>query len=218
MRTIYVQNNMTISLGRRGEENAVRVIWPEIVERFRACYGEGVFSLSVQRAGDEKPHPAPVSVEGSNLVWLVDAAEAAKPGAGQCDLTYITDNAVAKTQRWGTTVLDSLATDDMAEPPEDEPGKSWYEDLTGKIGNLDNLTTTAKKNLVAAINEAARSGGGGGGGGVAYQIGEGLALDEETMTLSVDTAKAVERDNTKPITSAAVYVEVGNINALLATI
>lgn len=30
------------------------------------------------------------------------------------------------------------------------------------IGNLSNLTTTAKNNLVAAINEAAQSGGGGG--------------------------------------------------------
>ncbi|MEE1137430.1 MAG: hypothetical protein U0M02_03020, partial [Acutalibacteraceae bacterium] len=34
-----------------------------------------------------------------------------------------------------------------------------------KIGNLSDLTTEAKQNLVAAINEAAASGGGGGGGG-----------------------------------------------------
>ena len=31
-------------------------------------------------------------------------------------------------------------------------------------------------------------------------------------------ADVVEGGNTKPITSAAVYTEVGNINALLATI
>ena len=54
------------------------------------------------------------------------------------------------------------------------------------------------------------------GGG--YNIGSGLKLDAETNTLSVDTADAVEKDNTKPVTSAAVYTEVGNINALLATI
>ena len=61
-----------------------------------------------------------------------------------------------------------------------------------------------------------KSGGGGGGGG--YQIGSGLKLDSETNTLSVDTADAIQKDNTKPVTSAAVYTEVGNINALLATI
>lgn len=34
----------------------------------------------------------------------------------------------------------------------------------------------------------------------------------------VAPASAVEANNTLPITSAAVYTEVGNINALLATI
>jgi len=34
----------------------------------------------------------------------------------------------------------------------------------------------------------------------------------------ITPANAVEEDNTKPITSAAVYTEIGNINALLALI
>lgn len=51
-----------------------------------------------------------------------------------------------------------------------------------------------------------------------YKVGAGLKLDIKTYTLSVDTAEDVEQDNTKPITSAAVYETVGNINALLATI
>lgn len=55
-----------------------------------------------------------------------------------------------------------------------------------------------------------------GGGGVNYIIGDGLKL--EGRTLSVDTATEVEQDNTKPITSAAVYTTVGNIEALLKTI
>lgn len=40
--------------------------------------------------------------------------------------------------------------------------QSW-QTIRDEIGDLDNLTTTAKNNLVAAINEAAASGGGGGG-------------------------------------------------------
>lgn len=83
-----------------------------------------------------------------------------------------------------------------------------------QIGDLADLTTEEKDTLVAAINEAARTGG----GGTKYQIGSGLILDAKTNTLAVDTADAVERDNTKPITSAGVYLEIGNINALLATI
>ena len=66
-----------------------------------------------------------------------------------------------------------------------------------------------------SFNVSVRAGGGSSGG---YNIGPGLKLDAETNTLSVDTADTVEKDNTKPVTSAAVYTEVGNINALLATI
>ena len=89
-----------------------------------------------------------------------------------------------------------------------------FDRLRSEIGNLDDLATEDKSTIVAAINEAARSGG----GGTKYQIGNGLKLDVKTNTLAVDTADAVERDNAKPITSAAVYAVVGNINALLATL
>ena len=88
------------------------------------------------------------------------------------------------------------------------------EQLRADMGNLADLTTEDKSNLVTAINEVRQTGG----GGAAYTIGHGLKLDAETNTLSVDTADKMEQDNTLPITSAAVYVEVGNINALLKTI
>lgn len=53
-------------------------------------------------------------------------------------------------------------------------------------------------------------------GAGSYTIGDGLVVKDGK--LSVDTATSAEQDNTKPITSAAVYTEVGNINALLETI
>lgn len=96
-----------------------------------------------------------------------------------------------------------------------DPSLPVWAQLQKQIGDLGDLKTYNKDNLVDAINEARSSGGSGGGG---YTIGDGLKLDAATNTLSVDTAAAVEKDNTKPVTSAAVYTEVGNINALLATI
>lgn len=51
-----------------------------------------------------------------------------------------------------------------------------------------------------------------------YGVGSGLRLDAETNVLSVDTADDLQQDNTRPITSAAVYAAVGNIDALLKTI
>lgn len=48
-------------------------------------------------------------------------------------------------------------------------------------------------------------------------VGEDLSITEEGV-LSVIKADIVEEDNTRPITAAAVYTEVGNINALLELI
>ena len=61
-----------------------------------------------------------------------------------------------------------------------------------------------------------RLGGSAGGGAVPYKIGDGLKVVEGT--LMVDTANVVEEDNTRPVTSAAVFVELGNVEALLANI
>lgn len=55
-------------------------------------------------------------------------------------------------------------------------------------------------------------------GGIAFTTDETLILDPDTNILSVNRANEVEADNTLPITSAAVFAEVGNINALLETI
>lgn len=115
---------------------------------------------------------------------------------------------------WVTLGKVMPAADPSGDPGVDPTLPIWAQ-LQSQIGDLDDLQTYNKGNLVDAINEARSSGGSGGGG---YTIGDGLKLDAATNTLSVDTAEIVEKDNTKPVTSAAVYTEVGNINALLATI
>ena len=115
---------------------------------------------------------------------------------------------------WVTLGKVMPAAEPSGDPGADPTLPIWAQ-LQNQIGDLEDLKAYNKGNLVDAINEARSSGGSGGGG---YTIGDGLKLDAATNTLSVDTAEAVEKDNTKPVTSAAVYTEVGNINALLATI
>lgn len=48
------------------------------------------------------------------------------------------------------------------------------------------------------------------------EIGEGLKVDGGKLV--VDTTDTIEQGNIKPVTSAAVYTEIGNINAILASI
>ena len=51
-----------------------------------------------------------------------------------------------------------------------------------------------------------------------YHFGSGLKYTPETRTVAVDTADAVAAGDPRPVTSAAVHVEIGNIEALLHTI
>lgn len=66
------------------------------------------------------------------------------------------------------------------------------------------------------------SGGDGGGGGslpAGGSLGDVLVKSAASGGASwVTPASSAEEDNTRPITAAAVYTEIGNINALLGTI
>ena len=53
-------------------------------------------------------------------------------------------------------------------------------------------------------------------GGVYFETDETLSLKDGV--LSVNTADVAEKDNTLPITSAAVHTQIGNIEVLLRTI
>ena len=57
---------------------------------------------------------------------------------------------------------------------------------------------------------------GDGQGGTSFDTDATLTL--KNGTLSVNTVKEVEKDNSLPVTSGAVYTVVGNINVLLETI
>lgn len=86
--------------------------------------------------------------------------------------------------------------------------------VNGKISIV--LTPGTNKGSGSSGTSGGGGSGGGGGSSTNWIIGDGLILTDNV--LSVDTADVMEKDNTKPITSSAVFVEVGNINTLLATI
>lgn len=104
-------------------------------------------------------------------------------------------------------------------------GKDGYTPQRG----VDYWTEEDQQVIRDYVDEAVGDAGGGGGGGLTelpvassdelggVMVGENLTIDENGR-LSVDTTDGVSEDNTRPITSAGVYVVVGNIEALLKTI
>lgn len=163
MRTITVTGNETIQIGRRGENQAVQIVWTNILENWRTMYGEGVVQLAVRRPKDRTPYPAACDVIGNDIMWTIQAADTAQIGEGECELSYIVGTALVKSQTWNTMIARSLTGAGTVEPPS-EPAKTWFAKIRTEIGNLEDLETGDKSNLVAAINEVAQSGGGGTGG------------------------------------------------------
>lgn len=195
---------MTITIaGGRGE------LWQwDTGRRVKITDGDGVKQVHYQNRCFGRSVDVDVGADGTAII----PDELLQDWHPLTAYAYVTDDTGAYTM-----VQQDFAVHKRAKPadyvytPTEHAG---FDRLRAEIGDLADLTTSAKDSLVAAINEVARSGG----GGTKYQIGNGLILDAKTNTLAVDTADAVERDNTKPITSASVYLEIGNINALLATI
>ena len=72
------------------------------------------------------------------------------------------------------TVIDQIDEGADAYPTaEEDPALPIWAQLQAMIGDLGNLTTEAKENLVAAINEAAKTGSSSGGGSMSMQVKDG---------------------------------------------
>lgn len=163
MITVNASRREPICLRHQGENDAMRVAFP--LSAFEADWPGGTPLLLVQRprsSRDAEAYPVALSVDGHTAYWTVSASDVEYSGYGKAQLQWRVEDVIVKSCIYDTVCVPSLHAG--VEPP-DEPSKRWFDAIQAQIGNLDDLTTEEKKNLVAAINEAARSGGGSGGAG-----------------------------------------------------
>ena len=168
MITINANLREPIFLRHAGEENAMRVAFD--LQEFEAHWPGGVPALLVRRpisSGDAAAYPVPLSVDGRTAFWTVSASDTECSGYGKAQLQWRVGGTLAKSCVYDTVCAPSLIAGDA---PPDAPSKAWFEAIQAQIGDLSQLTTKAKENLVAAINEAARTGGGSGGGTVEMRV------------------------------------------------
>ena len=103
--------------------------------------------------------------------------------------------------------------------PAEDPTPSIYDQILAKLSGLEVVTEAQIEAAVAEYMEgnpagvpiatAERLG--------VIRVGSNLKITEDGV-LSVVTTNEAERDNTKPITSAGVYTQLGNIEVLLAAL
>lgn len=124
MRIVRVCGTKTIPLGRQGENQATQILFP-LVQEWERLYGAGTFQLLHQRKGDKDPYAVPISTDEQNVIWMVSATDLAIVGNGKCELTYIVNDTIAKSQIYETVAQSSMT--EAGEAP--EPWESWVEDV-----------------------------------------------------------------------------------------
>lgn len=125
---IYAHFGGSLAIGRRGENEARRVVFD--LSAWRRHYGEGTVQLLHQRAGDESPYPCALTVEGDTAYWLIRAADVDKAGWGSVQLHYYVGDTLAKSAIWRTVTADALG-DPSETPP--EPQKGWVDKMLADV-------------------------------------------------------------------------------------
>ena len=178
MTIINTTPDCPIQLGYEGEDRVT-------VLRFRYGAdwlenGEGIFNIRVRRHGEHTAYNATLvadDAENHCLLMTVTNVELSVKGSGEMQVVYVGADFVKKSPIYSYNV--SRAVDEVADPPAEDVYTQIIESLSdlqtdvqglanvmsridSDMGSLNNLTTTAKTDLVSAINEVNEHSGGGG--------------------------------------------------------
>lgn len=170
---------------------------------------DGIPSIVAIRPGEtqEDAYIAATSLEDGILTWEITAGDVgtqAGEGIIQIWLEKTENDSIVKRGKsvMIRTRIHYAINDASAEVPEAQ--EAWLEQMTA-------LKTQTVEAAEQAMSRGMPEGG---------YTGDLLAKssDNDYATEWITPASAAEQDNTRPITAAAVYTEIGNINALLEII
>lgn len=73
-------------------------------------FGRGYIGLVHSRPYDRNAYPCEFIVDGNKATWTIHQADTKYEGIGECQLTYIVNNEIKKTEIFKTRILRSLGT------------------------------------------------------------------------------------------------------------
>lgn len=207
-----------VYLGRSGE-NLARTVKIDVSEWLDRWPGASIHILHRPK-GSEDYYIADTTLEGGMLTWVIRAADVAAPGRGRLEIRA-TEGETIKKSMIGVSIVDASLTGNETKPP--DPQKPWVDSVLAAAATVETSAERAEQAADRAEQASAKGVltvngiGPDENGNVDIKIGNGLKLSDDGAIV-VDTANAVEQDNTLPVTSAAVQTTVGNIEILLKTI
>ena len=148
MNTINVKVGETtdsINLGRRGENEATEVVFD--VSSLVSTYGAGNPVLLAKRAQDSTAYPVSATSEEDSVTWLVNSADTAYKGSGECELYWYVGDVLAKTVVWSTWVSDDIGEEGEAPQPQAE----W---VTQMLEQMQTIADSAQDSADSASESA----------------------------------------------------------------
>lgn len=114
--------------------------------------GSGAYAVVFQRPKDAAPYPVAFRAEWPSIVWVVQAADTAKPGTGKVEIRWYGDgDQVGKSKTYMVRITDGLP--DPTEAPE-----AW-EGFMGQVARNAQAAQTAAGEAKANADGAAASAG-----------------------------------------------------------
>ena len=207
MKTIYAKKRTVLPLGRCGENLTRQIVFD--ISNWESLYGVGTAELIYQRPTDERPYIMKIAQENSRIHWEITAWHTTvEDGYGKCELRYYVGDVLKKSRTWSTRVDPALNTPRETTPPSSEQG--WVDQVLSAAGSTETAALRAEAAAERAESAADKTAS-------QLKIGTGLQMNTDN-TLSVDCAEDFHGDNNRPASATLVKTQLGNIEAILATI
>lgn len=200
----FTQTQRDLGLIGRAGENASRQIAFDCADVLSAFPGAGILCV-YQRPGESTPYPIPLSASGGVYTLTLAAVDTALAGFARIELRAEKEGAILKSASFTGQIAPSLRA----------PGERPSPAMADTLDRLAALIEQAQQRLDELASQPDPE--------ITWESVSGKPALAPSLTLqdgalSVVTASAAQPDNPLPITSAAVYEQLGSISALLASI
>lgn len=182
----------TIYIGKRGENKARRIRFDEPTQ-WQDIFGVGTYELLHQRNGDNAPYPVVLSIEDGAVYWVVSASDTAIEGEGKCELRYIVNDTVVKSQTWKTVVAEGLGEASSEAP---EPQKEWVDRVLETGIMVENATSSAISSAKQASESAQSASGSATDAQIAAESIKKAHSEIETAKAKVDATIKAHKEET----------------------
>ena len=114
MRTQIASPDEVLNLGKQGENKVTEIKFD--ISGWSELYGSGYFELINCRPTERSAYLCDITTDSEYVHWVITSTDVALSGVGQCELSYIVNDAVAKSITYLTCVIQSVEVGDAPDP------------------------------------------------------------------------------------------------------